>query len=67
MTSNSATIGELNTSQKLDGTNYEIWHRKIRYLLDDNDLLEHMTVAKVPPFDKDRHEKMINITTVQYQ
>jgi len=54
MAPNNAMFSELSTSQKLDGTNYEIWHRKIQYLLDDKDLLEHLKVAKVPPFDKDR-------------
>jgi len=64
MASSSAMIGELSTSQKLNGTNYEIWHRKIQYLLDDKDLLEHLKVAKVPPSDKDKDEKQIDTTTV---
>ena len=67
MASNSTKIGELSTSQKLDDTNYEIWHRKIQYPLDDKDLLEHLTVTKVLPFDKDRDGKPIDSTVVQYQ
>ena len=67
MASSNAMIGELSTSQKLDGTNYEMWHRKIQYLLDDKDLLEHLKVAKVPPSDKDKDGKLIDTTFVQYQ
>ena len=60
-------IGELSTNQKLDNTNYKIWHRKIQYLLNDKDLFEHLTVAKVPPSDKDKDGKSIDTTFVQYQ
>lgn len=42
-------IGELSTSQKLDGSNYDMWKQKIQYLLNERDLLEHLTVAKFPP------------------
>jgi len=54
MASNSAMIGELSTSQKLDGNNYEIYYRKIQDLLNDKDLLEHLKVAKVLPSDKNK-------------
>jgi len=65
--SSSAIIGELSTSQKLDGTNYGIWHWKILCLLDDKDLLEDLKVAKVPPSDEGKDEKPIDTTTIQYQ
>ena len=67
MTSNSAMIGELSTSQKLDGTNYETWHWKIQYFLDNKDLLEHLKAAKVPPSDKHRDGKPTDTTTMQYR
>ena len=60
MTCKSAMICELSTTQKLDGTNYEIWYRKIQYLLDEKDLLEHLTVDKVPLSDKDRDGRPID-------
>ena len=66
MASSSAMIGELNISQKLDDTNYEMWHRKIQYLLDDKDLFEHLKVAKVPPSDKDKDGKPIDTTCLLY-
>jgi len=66
MASNSAMIGELSTSLKLDETNYEIWHQKIQYLLVDKDLIEHLKMAKVPRSNKDRDGKSIDTTTVHY-
>jgi len=60
-------INELSTSHKSYGTNYYTWKRKIQYLLDDKDLLEHLTVPKFPPFDKDQDGKPIDTAHVQYQ
>ena len=60
-------IGELSTTKKLNEINYEMWDRKIQYLLNDKDLLEHMRVAKLLPSNKDRDGKPIDTTTVQYQ
>lgn len=67
MAANNAIITELSTSQKLDGSNYDMWKRKIHYLLEGKDLLEHLTVAKFPPSDKDSEGKPIDTSTVQYQ
>ena len=50
MAMNNAMIGELLfTSQKLDGTTYDMWKRKIQYRLNEIDLLEYLTVAKFTP------------------
>jgi len=46
MATNNAMIGELHTNQKSDDSKYDMWKRKIRYLLNERDLLEHSTVAK---------------------
>jgi len=67
MATNSTMITELSTSWKLDGTNYDMWKRKIQYLLDDKDLLKHLQVAKFPPSDKDKDGKPIDTANVQYQ
>ena len=67
MAANNAIITELSTSQKLDGSNYDMWKRKIQYLLEGKDLLEHLMVAKFPPSDKDTDVKPIDtITAVSY-
>jgi len=47
-------INELSTSQKLDWSNYDMWKWKIQYLLNEMDILEHLTVAKFPPSDTDK-------------
>ena len=60
MTTNNAMINKLSTSQKLDGTNYDMWKRTIQYLLVNKDLLEHLQVAKFSPSDKDKHGKPID-------
>ena len=67
MTTNNTTINELCNSHKLDGTNYDMWKRKIQYLLDDKDLLEHWMVAKFPPFDKDKDGNPIDTANVRYK
>jgi len=38
-------ISQLSTSQKLDGNNYDMWKQKIRYLLNERDMLEHLNVT----------------------
>ena len=67
MAANNAIITKLSTSQKLDGSNYDMWKRKIQYLLEGKDPLEHLMVAKFPPSDKDKDGKPIDTSTMQYQ
>ena len=64
MTTNNAMINELSTCQSLDGTNNDMWKRKVRFLLDDKDLLKQLTVAKFPPSDKDKDGKPIDAANV---
>jgi len=66
MTTNNAMINELSTSQKLNGTNYDMWKWKIQYLLNKGDLLEHLTVAQFPPSDNDKDGQLIDIANVKY-
>ena len=33
-------VADLNTGEKLDGENYNIWHRKIQYVLNEQEVLE---------------------------
>ena len=64
MAANNTMINELSTSQKLDGSNYDIWKQKIQYLLNERDLLEHSTVAKFPPSDTNKDDKPIDSSSV---
>ena len=36
-------VANLNRGEKLDGKNYDIWHHKIQYLLDELEVLENLT------------------------
>ena len=35
--------------EKLDGTNYDMWHRKIQYLLNEQEVLETLTNVIMQP------------------
>ena len=41
-------VADLNKGENLNGDNYDIWHRKIQYLLDEQEVLETLTP---PPED----------------
>ncbi|GAV91515.1 UBN2_2 domain-containing protein [Cephalotus follicularis] len=36
-------IADLNKGEKLIGTNYDIWHKKMTFLLNEQELFEHLT------------------------
>jgi hypothetical protein len=42
-------IANLNKGEKLDGDNYDIWHRKIRYVLNEQEVLETITQSMTAP------------------
>uniref|UniRef100_A0A2N9HS45 Integrase catalytic domain-containing protein n=1 Tax=Fagus sylvatica TaxID=28930 RepID=A0A2N9HS45_FAGSY len=42
-------VVDLNRGEKLDGKNYDIWHRKIQYLLDELEVLETLTNSMEEP------------------
>ena len=42
-------IADLNQGDKLNDKNYNVWHRKIRYLLEEQDVLETITQPMVEP------------------
>jgi len=35
-----AIVVDLNKGEKLNGDNYDIWHQKIQYILEEQDVLE---------------------------
>ena len=39
----------LNLGEKLDGKNYDSWHRKIQYLIDELEVLETLTNSMEEP------------------
>ena len=42
-------VANLNRGEKLDGKNYDIWHHKIQYLLDELEVLETLTNSMEEP------------------
>jgi hypothetical protein len=42
-------VADLNRGEKLDGKNYDIWHHKIQYLLDELEVLETLTNSMEEP------------------
>ena len=42
---------ELNQTDKLIGTNYDMWHRKMEFLLTEHDLSTYLTNAMVAPIE----------------
>ena len=42
-------IVDLNQGDKLNDKNYDVWHRKIQYLLEEQDVVETITQLMVEP------------------
>ena len=50
-------VADLTKGEKLVGTNYDIWHKKIQYLLNEQELLEPLEASLV------EHDMEIDGTT----
>ena len=44
-------LADLNKGEKLDGDNYDIWYRKIQYVLDEQEIIETLTPEMTAPED----------------
>ena len=42
-------IVDLNQGEKLNEKNYDVWHRKIQYALEEQDMLETITQPMAEP------------------
>ena len=49
MAATRSIVAELNQEDKLNDKNYDVWHRKIQYLLEDQDMLETIIQPMVDP------------------
>jgi len=47
-------IGDLSTDEKLDGSNYNMWHRKIQFILDEREVLELLQITMSVPATEDK-------------
>ena len=52
-------VADLNKVEKLDGVNYNIWHRKIQYLLNEQEILETLThlLSKLDEGSTEQHQR----------
>ena len=62
MAPKASMIGDLSTDEKLDGSNYDMWHWKIQFLLDDREVLEPLQVTMSALATKDKDDKDITST-----
>lgn len=42
-------VADVNKGEKLDGDNFDIWHRKIRYVLDEQEVNETLNQVMEQP------------------
>ena len=57
-------IADWNKGKKLDGENYEIWHRKIQHLLIEKEILKTPTHSMEAPLEEDsdpQHRRDVEI------
>ena len=45
-------IVDLNKGEKLDSDNYDIWHRKVQYLLDEQEVLKTLRQSMDTPLEE---------------
>ena len=52
-------VANLNKGEKLDGENYNIWHHKIQYVLNEQEVLETLThsLSKPDEGSTDQHQR----------
>ena len=59
-------IGSMSSNEKLDGTNYDVWHLKVPFILNEGDMLDLLMTSMPAPADKD--DQGMDITaTKQYK
>ena len=49
MAATKSIIVDLNQGEKLNEKNYDVWHRKIQYVLEEQDMLETITQPMAEP------------------
>ena len=59
MTATKSIIADLNQGDKLNEKNYDVWHRKIQYVLEEQDMLEMITpqIAKLEQGNTTQHRR----------
>ena len=55
-------IGCMQSDDELDGSNYDFWHMKVQFYLNNDDMLDLLTSSKAPPAEKDEQDRDITVT-----
>ena len=52
-------VAELNKGKKLSGDNFDVWHRRVQYILEEQEYLEalHHTMSEPEYGDTPHHQK----------
>jgi hypothetical protein len=58
-------VADLNKGEKLDGENYDIWHRKIRYVLNEQEVLETLSHSLTEPEQEDTEQDTRDIAAFE--
>jgi len=56
-------MGSMPSNEKLDGTNYDVWHLKVQFTLNEGDMLDLLMTSMRAPADKD--DKGRDITAIE--
>lgn len=59
-------IGCMQSDDKLDGSNYDVWHLKVQFYLNNDDMLDLVAASMAPPAEKDEQGRDIT-GTEQYK
>jgi len=55
-------IGRMPISDKLNDSNYDLWHLKVQFILNEGGMLYHLTISMPAPANKDERGMDITIT-----
>ena len=58
-------VADLNKGEKLDGENYNIWHYKIQYVLNDQEVLETLTHSLSKPDEGSTKQHQRDLATYE--
>ena len=65
MVASKSIIADLNHGDKLNEKNYDVWHRKIEYLLEEQEMLETITQPMVEPEHGDTAQHKLDMEAYQ--
>ena len=58
-------VANINKGEKLDGENYNIWHRKIQYVLNKQEVIETLTHSLSKPNEGSTEQHQRGLATYE--